>query len=128
MFIPETITSNNEQGSGIGEQGSGDQHGSGPSNEGSAHSNNENEESSSKTPKVRSLYDLYENTHSIDPPDFDACQLALSLMEPVTFKEAVEHEEWIEAMNIELQALKDHQTWTLVDLPKEKKAIGLKWV
>lgn len=49
-------------------------------------------------------------------------------MEPVSFKEAVVHEEWVKAMESELQALKDHHTWTLVDLPKEKKAIGLKWV
>lgn len=49
-------------------------------------------------------------------------------MEPVPFKEAVGHKYWVQAMKAELQAQKDHQTWTSVDLPKDKKAIGLMWV
>ena len=31
-------------------------------------------------------------------------------------------------MNKEMEALKTNETWELVDLPAEKKAMGCKWV
>ncbi|XP_076936014.1 uncharacterized protein LOC143602945 [Bidens hawaiensis] len=54
-----------------------------------------------------------------------ACQLALSSMEPSSFDEAVEHKEWVDSMQVELEALKHHKTWSLTELPEGKKAIGL---
>jgi hypothetical protein len=71
------------------------------------------------------LNDIYATTVPLSP---DACQLALSLLEPISFQEAVTHNEWHSAMEEELLALKKHQTWSLIDLPDGKKAIGLKWV
>lgn len=35
--------------------------------------------------------------------------------------------EWPCAMKSEMQSLAKHETWTLVDLPSDKKAIGCKW-
>lgn len=35
---------------------------------------------------------------------------------------------WIVAMNKELEALENNETWELTSLPKGKKAIGSKWV
>lgn len=32
------------------------------------------------------------------------------------------------AMNEELKSITDNKTWTLVDLPKDREAIGTKWV
>ncbi|XP_076929891.1 uncharacterized protein LOC143594461 [Bidens hawaiensis] len=78
----------------------------------------------SKTPKVRSLADVYECTVPME--DYQTCQLALSSMEPTSFDEAIEHKEWIEVMKVERQALEKHQTWSLTELPEGKKAIGLK--
>jgi hypothetical protein len=35
---------------------------------------------------------------------------------------------WIQAIKEEMEALQKNDTWTLVPLPKEKKAVGCKWV
>ncbi|KAL2923679.1 Retrovirus-related Pol polyprotein from transposon TNT 1-94 [Bienertia sinuspersici] len=48
--------------------------------------------------------------------------------EPKSFKEASTKPEWVEAMQKEIDALNKNNTWTFVDLPKGKKAIGSKWV
>jgi hypothetical protein len=34
---------------------------------------------------------------------------------------------WSKAMEEELQAIKENQTWTLTELPSGQRAIGLKW-
>ncbi|XP_021756062.1 uncharacterized protein LOC110721222 [Chenopodium quinoa] len=48
--------------------------------------------------------------------------------EPVSYFEASQNPEWVFAMQKEIQALMDNDTWDLVQLPKGKKAIGCKWV
>ncbi|MFS8034095.1 putative RNA-directed DNA polymerase [Helianthus anomalus] len=35
---------------------------------------------------------------------------------------------WKKAMDLELDSINKNKTWTLVDLPKDHKAIGLKWM
>ncbi|KAH9666232.1 hypothetical protein KPL70_020569 [Citrus sinensis] len=50
---------------------------------------------------------------------------------PSTYREAVSNLEsiqWKKAMNEEMQSLYKNETWELDALPKEKKAIGCKWV
>jgi hypothetical protein len=48
--------------------------------------------------------------------------------EPKTYDEACKSQDWINAMNTELDALAKNQTWSLVDLPPHVKPIGCKWV
>nr|GEZ86711.1 zinc finger, CCHC-type [Tanacetum cinerariifolium] len=48
--------------------------------------------------------------------------------EPVTYTEASKRGEWVKAMDSELAFIKKNNTWKLVDLPKNRKPIGLKWV
>ncbi|KAL0423918.1 UNVERIFIED_CONTAM: hypothetical protein Sradi_0926600, partial [Sesamum radiatum] len=50
------------------------------------------------------------------------------MQEPKSFREAVKHLQWREAMDAELQVLEKNHTWTLTPLPLDKKAIGCKWV
>jgi len=38
--------------------------------------------------------------------------------------EAYDYDKWITAMKQEMKSLDRNQTWTLVDLPKDSKAIG----
>lgn len=44
--------------------------------------------------------------------------------EPKTYKEASKSQQWIQAMNAELDALQQNSTWVLTDLPQGKKPIG----
>eukprot|EP00253_Pinus_taeda_P009679 PITA_09679 len=51
--------------------------------------------------------------------------------EPLCYEEAVEgskNEKWEEAMKDEMMALFKNATWDLVELPKDKKTTGCKWV
>ena len=52
-------------------------------------------------------------------------------MKPTTRAEALKSPDsakWIQAMNEEYQSLTKNETWTLTDLPTDKKAIGCRWV
>lgn len=48
--------------------------------------------------------------------------------EPRDFKEASKDPRWIDAMQSEIKALEDNSTWSIVEVPPGKKAIGCKWV
>lgn len=48
--------------------------------------------------------------------------------EPATFEEAIRNEEWMNAMEEELNSIERNHTWDLVSLPPGKKAIPVKWV
>ncbi|GJS93647.1 ribonuclease H-like domain-containing protein [Tanacetum coccineum] len=45
-----------------------------------------------------------------------------------TFHEACQNPKWVEAMNLEIEALFRNNTYVLVDLPPGRKAIGCKWI
>ncbi|GJV89139.1 retrovirus-related pol polyprotein from transposon TNT 1-94 [Tanacetum coccineum] len=48
--------------------------------------------------------------------------------EPVTYYEAIKDKRWRSAMDSELEVLERNQTWTIEELPSNKKAFGCKWV
>ncbi|GJT92006.1 putative retrotransposon ty1-copia subclass protein, partial [Tanacetum coccineum] len=51
--------------------------------------------------------------------------------EPPNYRAALsdpESEKWLEAMNAEMQSMKDNQVWNLVDLPPNCKNVGSKWL
>lgn len=48
--------------------------------------------------------------------------------EPNSYQEAMTRVEWVRAMKEELASIERNKTWTLVDLPKGRSAIGLKWI
>ncbi|KAJ0834657.1 putative RNA-directed DNA polymerase [Helianthus annuus] len=49
-------------------------------------------------------------------------------IEPSSYSEASKDPKWIEAMNVEMEALLRNKTWELVDLPVNRKPIGCKWI
>ncbi|GJY01743.1 retrotransposon protein, putative, ty1-copia subclass [Tanacetum coccineum] len=53
------------------------------------------------------------------------------LGEPTNYKAAMldsESNKWIDAMNTEIQSMRDNMVWVLVDLPPGCKTIGSKWL
>jgi len=48
--------------------------------------------------------------------------------EPTTYAQALLDPNWQQVMQIELKALQQNNTWTVVPLPAGKKPIGCKWV
>ena len=56
-----------------------------------------------------------------------SCNLT-TIEEPVSVKDALMQKEWIDAMNLEMDSLHDHNVWDLVELPKGQKVVGSKWV
>ncbi|GJR79770.1 putative RNA-directed DNA polymerase, partial [Tanacetum coccineum] len=49
-------------------------------------------------------------------------------VEPTNYYEAIKDPRWVEAMNLEIEALTRNNTWTLTDLPHGRKAIANKWL
>jgi hypothetical protein len=52
----------------------------------------------------------------------------ISVIEPKIFAEASKSEEWIKAMNEELDQIGKNHTWELVPRPKDKNVVGAKWI
>nr|GEX48086.1 retrotransposon protein, putative, Ty1-copia subclass [Tanacetum cinerariifolium] len=53
------------------------------------------------------------------------------LGEPANYKAALldpESEKWLNAMNVEMQSMKDNEVWVLVELPHNGKTVGSKWL
>ncbi|XP_076884574.1 putative mitochondrial protein AtMg00820 [Bidens hawaiensis] len=48
--------------------------------------------------------------------------------EPSNYFEAKSNQEWVRAMNAEIDSINKNETWKLVELPRGAKCIGLKWV
>jgi hypothetical protein len=57
-------------------------------------------------------------------------QNIFSLMscQPTYFKEAAKEPHWVQDMNQEIDSIEKKNTWDLVDFPRHKKGIGVKWV
>lgn len=51
-----------------------------------------------------------------------------SIHEPRTCNDAIKHQHWKDAMDLEIKALQANNTWVLTDLPSGKVPIGCKWV
>lgn len=48
--------------------------------------------------------------------------------DPITYEEAIKHEEWRKAMDQEIDAIEKNNTWELTILPSKVKKIGVKWI
>ncbi|KAL0430389.1 UNVERIFIED_CONTAM: Retrovirus-related Pol polyprotein from transposon RE1 [Sesamum radiatum] len=50
------------------------------------------------------------------------------MQEPKSYSQASELEDWKAAMQSELDALEKNNTWEVTALPKDKRAIGYRWI
>ena len=70
---------------------------------------------------MRSLKDIYD--------DLDvSSNFALLAFQPSSFEEAIRDDNWVQAMDEEMNSIEKNDTWDLVDLPNDKNLIGVKWV
>jgi len=72
--------------------------------------------------KFRNLSDIYdEGMNSL-------FALYCHVDDPIHFEDAIKDRKWIEAMDEEMNAIERNKTWDLVELPKGKEVIGVKWI
>ncbi|CAN0925281.1 Retrovirus-related Pol polyprotein from transposon TNT 1-94 [Linum grandiflorum] len=67
-------------------------------------------------------------TNSLKPKALTVTLAKDRLIEPKTFKQAVEHEYWRRAMKVEFNALMQNCTWSLVPCPANINLVGSKWI
>jgi hypothetical protein len=80
-------------------------------------------------------YRMLDNIHSVGAApglvhhNIEEAELhTVSMEEPRTLEEADGDPNWVAAMKEELSSIRDNKTWSLVELPRGHRAIGLKWV
>ncbi|KAI5340566.1 hypothetical protein L3X38_019840 [Prunus dulcis] len=69
--------------------------------------------------------------NSTDRPYLEMKRVLSVSKQLITLKQlhnALSNLKWIDAMNIEIDALNKNKTWDLVPLPREKKVVGCRWV
>ncbi|GJS39580.1 retrotransposon protein, putative, ty1-copia subclass, partial [Tanacetum coccineum] len=77
---------------------------------------------SARIPQAPYKYGSYINVEEYELGD---------LNEPPNYKAVLsdlEFDKWLEAMNTEMQSIKDNQVWDLVDLPSNGRTVGSKWL
>ena len=70
----------------------------------------------------------YISSHKLSPSYSHFCNNISTLQEPKFYHQVVSDPDWEAAMAVEIQALELNNTWSLVPLPPNKRAIGCKWV
>jgi hypothetical protein len=75
-----------------------------------------------RNPVIRFGYNEYMAHH------YSYMARVAEVREPESYEEAAEDANWLTAMQEEMHALAENETWDLVDAPKGVKPIGWKWV
>jgi hypothetical protein len=77
--------------------------------------------------RYRLLTELWDSTDEVQDFEYSGMCL-LAAEEPANVEAALEENCWRDAMLAELKSIEQNKTWAYADLPKDHKAIGLKWV
>ncbi|GJT20579.1 retrotransposon protein, putative, ty1-copia subclass [Tanacetum coccineum] len=81
-------------------------------------------------PSIDTSLNHEEGNLEIDEPQSDIITIR-NLGEPANYKATLldpESDKWLNAMNVEMQSMKDNEVWDLVDLPPNGKTVGSKWL
>ena len=82
-----------------------------------------------RRPRFRKLSEIYEQKECDNSAGLNSLfALFFHVDDPIHFEDAVKEEKWIEAMNKEIGAIENNDTWELVEIPQGKEVIGVKWV
>jgi hypothetical protein len=71
------------------------------------------------------LREIHQKLDDIDQHNIFALNMSC---QPTYFKEATKEPHWIQAMNQEIESIEKKKIGDLVDLPRHKNSIGVKWV
>eukprot|EP00253_Pinus_taeda_P015702 PITA_15702 len=77
--------------------------------------------------KFRNLSDIYEQEAANEGMN-SLFALYCHVDDPIHFEDVIKDKKWIESMDEEMNAIERNKTWDLVELPKGKEVIGVKWV
>jgi len=103
------------------------------SSEHEAEDNNETD-NSDETPPARSrrkpnyLNDYVTGQEAEEEVELHNLVVFSTSSDPISYDEAIKHEEWRKAMDREIDAIEKNNTWELTNLPSEAKKIGVKWI
>ncbi|GJY42069.1 ribonuclease H-like domain-containing protein [Tanacetum coccineum] len=78
--------------------------------------------------KVKYNIDKHVNYSYLSLENFNFSTSLNKFVEPKTFNEASKDIRWVEARNLEMEALNRNGTWVITELPVGRKPIGSKWV
>nr|GEU54445.1 hypothetical protein [Tanacetum cinerariifolium] len=82
-------------------------------------------------PSLDTSLDHEEDDQEINEPQSDINPIRKDLGEPANYKAALldpESKKWLDAMNVEMQSMKDNDVWVLVELSPNARTIGSKWL
>jgi Reverse transcriptase (RNA-dependent DNA polymerase) len=77
---------------------------------------NRNQVSDVPERRTRTVEDLYNSTQ------------VLLVVDPECYEDAASEKEWKVAMKEEIEAIERNKTWSLVEVPRDRNVIGVKWV
>ncbi|GJS64190.1 retrotransposon protein, putative, ty1-copia subclass [Tanacetum coccineum] len=81
-------------------------------------------------PSIDTRLNHEEDDLEMDEPQSDIIPI-WDLGEPANYKAALldpKSDKWLNAMNVEMQSMKDNEVWVLVELPPNGKTVGSKWL
>ncbi|GKD58132.1 retrotransposon protein, putative, ty1-copia subclass [Tanacetum coccineum] len=82
------------------------------------------------TPPSENTSEIPMEVKGFEPPQEEVV-LIRDLNKPANYKAEIldpKSNKWVDAMNAEMQSMKDNQVWCLVDLPPNCKTVGSKWL
>nr|GEU33551.1 hypothetical protein [Tanacetum cinerariifolium] len=81
----------------------------------------ENIQAEDTHPSVDTSLDHEEDNQEINEPQSDINPICSRIIDPKSDK-------WLNAMNVEMQSMKDNKVWELVELSPNTKTVGHKWI
>ena len=78
-------------------------------------------------PRRYAEFDMLQDTEVDSEGEVIQCAMLVD-SEPISTEEALKQKLWLKAMKEELDAIERNKTWKLTELPKDKKAISVRWV
>ncbi|GKB26820.1 ribonuclease H-like domain-containing protein [Tanacetum coccineum] len=78
--------------------------------------------------RVKCGIDKSDNYSNLSKENYVFSKSLNKIIELKIYLEAIKDHKWIEAINLEIEALNRNMTWVIIELPVGSKPIGCKWV